>query len=188
MHAQHKDDQGRDFFDILGMLYRRKIVIAFPILLSVAIGWVIAAGQPPIYQANAIMVLDTRKTQVINIDSVLSRLPQEDAVLRSELDLISSSVLAEQVVDRLNLVEDPDLLMKDAFLPTRYVKVPPWVHPLRSLETSLRDRFPPGAKLIDADSTRAPRPAKSPDAQSGGGSRPLRSQGQQRWPHPTLSL
>jgi polysaccharide biosynthesis transport protein len=150
MHAQHKDDQGRDFFDILGMLYRRKIVIAFPILLSVAIGWVIAAGQPPIYQANAIMVLDTRKTQVINIDSVLSRLPQEDAVLRSELDLISSSVLAEQVVDRLNLAEDPDLLMKDAFLPTRYVKVPLWVHPLRSLETSLRDWFPPGARLIDA--------------------------------------
>src|SRR5690349_9778405 len=154
MREQHTSKRERDFFDVLRMLYRRKIIIVLPILLGAAIGWAVAAGQSPTYQASAVMVLDTRKIQVINLDSVVSRLPQDNAVLRSELDLISSRLLAERVVDRLNLMADPYLRVPRESLPL-------WVRPLRSVRSILSDWFPLGARTIDAI---LPKPAAMRDA------------------------
>jgi uncharacterized protein involved in exopolysaccharide biosynthesis len=120
MHEQHANSREHGFFDTLRMLHRRKIIISIPILLGAAIGWTITTGQESTYQSSAVMMLDARKVEVINIDSVVSRLPQDNAVLRSELDLISSHMLAGRVVDQLNLTQDH-------YLWRPRTQVPAWV-------------------------------------------------------------
>jgi polysaccharide biosynthesis transport protein len=89
---------------------RHKVVIAIPIAASVAIAYLFASSLPSQYTAEAMLALDARKVQVIQIDSVVSRLPQEEAVLRTELDALSSRSMAARVAERLDLVHDPDFL------------------------------------------------------------------------------
>lgn len=142
MHEQHANARENGFFDTLRMLQRRKIIISIPILLGAVIGWAITAGQVATYQSSAVIMLDARKVEVINIDSVVSRLPQDNAVLRSELDLISSRMLAGRVVDQLNLTQDH-------YLQSSRTQAPPWVKPLRDLRTNMAGWFPSGARILD---------------------------------------
>ena len=130
-------------FDILGMLRRRKLVIAIPILLGAATGWVATRNQPMSYQANTMVMVDTRKVEVININSVMSHLPQDNTVLRSELDLISSRLLAGRIVDRLDLTHDPHLL-------SDRIQTPPWVTVARDLQAALASRLPQAGRLLAA--------------------------------------
>src|SRR3954463_8792009 len=135
MHEQHANSREHGFSDALRMLHRRKIIISIPILLGAAIGWTITTGQESTYQSSAVMMLDARKVEVINIDSVVSRLPQDNAVLRSELDLISSRMLAGRVVDQLNLTQD-------RYLWRPRTHVPAWVKPMRDLQANMAGWFP----------------------------------------------
>src|SRR5262245_52415301 len=94
----------------LRMAARRKLVIALPIAAGAAIAYLLVSLQPPQYAAEAMLTLDTRKVQVVEVDSVVSRLPQENAVLRTELDALSSRSMASRVARDLNLTHDPDFL------------------------------------------------------------------------------
>ncbi|MFC3694936.1 GumC family protein [Chenggangzhangella methanolivorans] len=77
---------------------------------AAAVGLGVAGGvgvwlvTPNKYVAEAVVALDARKVQVITIDSVVSRLPQDSPVLRTELDLIASRSMAQKVARRLGLV------------------------------------------------------------------------------------
>jgi uncharacterized protein involved in exopolysaccharide biosynthesis/Mrp family chromosome partitioning ATPase len=87
---------------------------AIPRLLSVIVErrWLIlacvAAGlsaallgyldQPSRYSAEAALALDARKFQALPTESVISQLPQESPVLRTEVDIISSRSMAERVL------------------------------------------------------------------------------------------
>jgi polysaccharide biosynthesis transport protein len=89
---------------------RRKAVIALPIAAAAASAYLVASSLPPQYAAEAIMALDERMVQVIEIDSVVSRLPRDDAALRTELDALTSRSMAARVAERLDLVHDPEFL------------------------------------------------------------------------------
>ncbi|MFC7053948.1 GumC family protein [Hansschlegelia quercus] len=80
-------------------------VLAATIALGAATGAIVFAATPNRYVAEAVVALDARKVQVITLDSVVSRLPQDSPVLRTELDLIASRSMAEKVVDRLGLAD-----------------------------------------------------------------------------------
>jgi capsular exopolysaccharide synthesis family protein len=142
MRDIHSKPRENDFFDILRMLRRRKLIISIPILLGAAIGWAATLGQQATFQASAMVMLDTRKVEVINIDSVVSRLPQDNSVLRSEMDLISSRLLAGRIVDQMNLTQDPYLIgLRN--------QVPPWVRLLRDIQAVVAGPYPEGARLFD---------------------------------------
>ncbi|WP_431323942.1 GumC family protein [Rhizobium sp. YTU87027] len=55
----------------------------------------------PLYRSEAILALDGRKLQALPIEAVVSALPQESPVLRTELDIIGSRTMAERVASRL---------------------------------------------------------------------------------------
>jgi len=88
------------------LVKRHKILLIVPPLLALAFGWIVAANLPRRYAAEAVLALDARKVQIVQ-NEVVSGLPQENAPLRTELDIITSRSLAEQVVDRLGLISDP---------------------------------------------------------------------------------
>jgi exopolysaccharide transport family protein len=94
------------------------------LILGVAFGltalvMVAVLQQTPLYTATAQVLLDRQKMQVTDMEAVISGLPADSATVDSEVEILKSRALAERVVDRLNLVEDPefnDALREASFL------------------------------------------------------------------------
>ena len=85
-------------------------------VVALVSAWFVASAKPPQYVAEAVLALDSRKVQVIETDAVVSRLPQDAAALRTELDVLSSRSMAERVADRLDLVQE-DRFLRELSLP-----------------------------------------------------------------------
>lgn len=87
--------------DWIGIFKRRKVIILSAICLGLGLAALVLMATPPRYTAEASLVLEARKVQVILQDAVVSRLPQDSPVLRTELDIISSRSLAEKALEKL---------------------------------------------------------------------------------------
>jgi succinoglycan biosynthesis transport protein ExoP len=98
----------RELFRVVG---RQKSVILAPTILIAGVAWTIASTTAPRFASEASLAIDVRRVEVVEHE-VVSRFPQESPALalRTELDVISSRSLAEQVVNRLGLAADPDVL------------------------------------------------------------------------------
>lgn len=83
------------------VLWRRKYTVLLCLCLGIAVTFGLTMNRPKNYVAEAVVALDARKIQVLPTDEVVSRLPQESPVLRTELDVISSRSMAESVLHRL---------------------------------------------------------------------------------------
>src|SRR5215469_10251188 len=95
--------------DVVRFLNRHKVIILLPMVLFAGAAWLIASYTPPRFVAKAVLALDARKVQIVEHE-IVSRLPQENAALRTELDVIGSRSAADEVVDRLALTSDPEVL------------------------------------------------------------------------------
>ena len=100
---------GNRLREFLRLVNRRKALIFPPTVLFTGIALLIYLATPPRFESTAVIALDVRKVQVVDHE-VVSRLPQESAALRTELDVMRSRSLNEKVVDRLNLTVDPAVL------------------------------------------------------------------------------
>ena len=89
--------------EIFRILNRRKQIILAAIFITTVLTAIVTFQLTPLYRADTLLMLDARKTQVLDIKSVVSGLPQEAAALRSEVEIIKSRALAARVVDRLKL-------------------------------------------------------------------------------------
>jgi len=95
--------------DVARFLNRNKVIILLPMVLFAGAAWLIASYTPPRFVAKAVLALDARKVQIVEHE-IVSRLPQENAALRTELDVIGSRSAADEVVDQLALTSDPEVL------------------------------------------------------------------------------
>ena len=69
--------------------------------------FVLALVLPAHYKGEAIVMLDPRKTNVSNIEAVVSGLPSENSVIRSQIDIIKSRAVIDRVIEQLKLMENP---------------------------------------------------------------------------------
>lgn len=83
---------------LLQIINRRKGIIAICVILSMLAALAGYLRAPAQYLAEAVLVLDVRKLQGLPSESVVSALPQESPVLRTELDIINSRMMAERVL------------------------------------------------------------------------------------------
>lgn len=104
--------RAQDFLDLLGLartLWRGKFLITAMVLLCALVGvlysFVIAT---PMYRATAVVVLNSREEQVLDIESVVGGLTADAAVMNTEVQVISSRTLLAEVVQTLDLLEDPE--------------------------------------------------------------------------------
>jgi capsular exopolysaccharide synthesis family protein len=101
----------RDQFDLgemFRMLRRRRGIIFGTIGVVTLATILLVLTLTPRYTAETAILLDTRKTQVIDLQAVMSSLNTEAAALRSEIDVLRSRELAGRVVDKLGLMGDPN--------------------------------------------------------------------------------
>jgi succinoglycan biosynthesis transport protein ExoP len=87
--------------DLADMLHRRWGWLLLFTAAGIGAGAAVYASQPRLYRAEAVMALDVRRIQGMPIDQVVTPLPQENPVLRTELDMIGSRVMAQRVLAKL---------------------------------------------------------------------------------------
>ena len=66
----------------------------------------------PIYTSSTSVALESRQEQVVDIESVMTGLSGDQATINTEVEVIRSRGLVEKLVNRLNLMEDPDFNAK----------------------------------------------------------------------------
>ena len=92
--------------EVVRFVNRQKFIIFVPAVLIAGIAGTIASVTVPRYTATAALTLDVGKVQFVEHE-VVSPLPLENSTLRSELDVIHSRSLNDEVGVLLGLRSDP---------------------------------------------------------------------------------
>ncbi|MEO4001506.1 polysaccharide biosynthesis tyrosine autokinase [Mesorhizobium sp. CAU 1732] len=85
--------------NLLEVAKRRRYTIALAMVLGVGTSLLGYMQTPPTFVSEAVLVLDVRRVQIN--DAVVTPMPQDSPVLRTQLDIISSRMMAAQVLSRL---------------------------------------------------------------------------------------
>jgi capsular exopolysaccharide synthesis family protein len=120
--------------DIIRVLKRRKIIIFAPAVLGVGIAWTIASTTVPRFTSTSALTLNVGKVQIVDRE-VVSRLPLESSTLRSEIDVIRSRSLNDEVVVKLGLATDPAVVRE------AHAWLSPWPYAARGMRNALRSHF-----------------------------------------------
>ncbi len=94
--------------DLLRLMRTRRRLILQVAIIVVALTAVVAMVLPTIYSATAVVLLDQRKNAVADASAVLSNLPTDPASVQNQIQILSSRDLAGAVVDKLDLMDDPE--------------------------------------------------------------------------------
>ena len=92
--------------EIISLVGRRKLLIFAPAVVTAAIAWGMVSVTVPRYAATAALTLNVDRLHLVDRE-VVSRLPLENSTLRSEIDVIRSRSLNDEVVVQLGLAGDP---------------------------------------------------------------------------------
>lgn len=108
-HQQHVEDD--DIIDIRALalvLLRRKWIIINTALFCSVLSVLVLFQLTPRYTATAMLALETRQNQVVDVQSVLSGAGTDVAAIKTEIDVMTSRRLVGKAVDTLNLIRDPE--------------------------------------------------------------------------------
>lgn len=94
---------------VFDVLRRRKITFAVVASLVLAAGIVAVMRMVPQYETRALVLVDTRKNTLSDLQAISSGALQSDAVqVLTQVDIIRSPALAEQVASELHLASVPE--------------------------------------------------------------------------------
>ena len=89
-------------------LMRRKLVLLATILAITGGAFAIVSQQTPMYTAEALIHVQNRDAQVVEIDGVVEELIADPATIESEIQLLTSRAFLRRNVEELDLVNDPE--------------------------------------------------------------------------------
>ena len=101
---------GQVIDDVFGLLRRNLLIIFCTTLIGIAIGLAYVVYAPPLYSANAQIILDTRKLQVFQQQPVIADAPLDIASVESQMQILQSKAIALSVVRNLKLANDPTFI------------------------------------------------------------------------------
>ncbi|MFC3052237.1 GumC family protein [Kordiimonas pumila] len=102
------DDDILDIRALLMVLWRRKWVIVNTTVFCVVLALIIVVQLTPRYTATSLLAIETRKSSVVDLEAVMSGLGTDVAAIKTEIDVLKSRRLLGKMVDKLNLVKDPE--------------------------------------------------------------------------------
>ena len=106
------DRPREDEIDLLGLargLWRGKLWIVLTTLIAFGWGWYQAnVAAVPMYTAHAVVAMETRDENVLDISGVVTGLPGTLGTINTELGVMRSRGLIEKLVAELDLVSDPE--------------------------------------------------------------------------------
>ncbi len=146
-HQTQVDDDEIDLGKLFQTLWRGKLWILLSGLMALIIGvfyaYVVAV---PVYTANATVALETRQEQVMDIESVVTGLGGDQSTINTEVEVIRSRGLIEQLVMDMNLLEDPEF--NSTLRPEPAFSVGKVVEFIRGLVSALPEKQIPSQRAI----------------------------------------
>jgi uncharacterized protein involved in exopolysaccharide biosynthesis len=94
--------------DLVRVARARRGVIQAVTVSVVALTMIVLYSLPTLYSTSASVMLDPRNNNVADLSSVLSQLPTDPASLQNQVQILTSRDLAEDVIARLKLYDDPE--------------------------------------------------------------------------------
>jgi succinoglycan biosynthesis transport protein ExoP len=98
---------GIDFKELFKIARRRGPMVAVLGFLAALLGAVYALQLTPVYTASATLLIDTKQSNVIDAEAVVSGIGRDSSAIESELELIKSYDVSKRVVIKLKLDEQP---------------------------------------------------------------------------------
>ncbi|WP_254698529.1 MULTISPECIES: polysaccharide biosynthesis tyrosine autokinase [unclassified Sagittula] len=94
---------------LLSAVWRGKILIGFVVFVALLIGGYYAyVAATPMFQSTAVVMLNNREEQVVDLNNVIGGLGSDSTVVNTEVEVLKSRVLLGKVVDQLDLTTDPE--------------------------------------------------------------------------------
>ncbi|MGH6905801.1 MAG: Wzz/FepE/Etk N-terminal domain-containing protein, partial [Geminicoccaceae bacterium] len=89
-------------------LMRRRLLFLAPVVLITLGAFLWAKQQPPMYTAEALLHVQNRNAQVLEIEGVVEDLDVDAATIESEVEFIGSPAFVRRTVQQLDLSADPE--------------------------------------------------------------------------------
>ena len=103
------EDDVIDLSALVGTLWRGKWPIALTTAAAIVFGIYYAfVAAVPLYRSTAVVMLETDQANVVDLQSAFGGLGGESEEVNSELEVLKSRGLMGKVVDKLELVSDPE--------------------------------------------------------------------------------
>ena len=142
---------GIDLAEVFNVIRRRRSVILACIAIITIVSAAFVFQLTPRYTSMAEVILDPRKTQVVDLQSVLSSLPADTAVVRGEVEILKSNSIAEAVVKKTNLIAVPEF--NSRLQPRTMISM--LMEPVRWAVLSVKSLFTSAPGAPDMDPARA---------------------------------
>ena len=101
-------DSGVSLKDLLGIVRRRRVIILLTVCAITGLAALLAFQLTPRYTATADVMIKPRQVRVIDLESVVSELPPDRALIETELDLLRSHHHAQRVIEEMELLSDAE--------------------------------------------------------------------------------
>ncbi len=137
---------GEEIAQYVRVLWRRRWLIAAVTLLMLALAYWLLGMITPLYTASAKVMIDARRTQVVNNREVVSQLPPQLITVMGEVEVIRSRSLAVRVADKLNLWNDPEFNptlrpVPTGMIATLRLNINEWLAALRSSDDEMKSEL-----------------------------------------------
>lgn len=97
-----------DISYVIALLARQKYLIAGSIMLFAICGLAYALLTPPSFRAVSQIIIDPRRLDLFQKDSLFTGAPVDVGTVESQVQLLSSERIAAKVIDDLKLLDDPE--------------------------------------------------------------------------------
>ncbi len=97
-----------DLHQLWGVIRRRANVIAGCTILGTVLAAIFIFQLTPRYTAEATVMLETRKNQMVDFTSLMAGLTGDQSVVRSEMEILKSRALADKVAEKLDIDHWPE--------------------------------------------------------------------------------
>ena len=117
---------------IMSVIWRGKWIILATFLIGLMVGaYYIYFHAIPMYRSTAVVMLNNREEQVVDLESVIGGLSADASVVNTEVEVLRSRGLLGKVVDELDLTSDPEF--------NRFLQTPSLVD---QIKTQVRQLLP----------------------------------------------
>lgn len=109
MDAPQIETDEIDLAALFATIWRGKWIIILLTTIAVGLGGYYAYFlTTPLYQSTAVVILETKQDQIVDLQSVVGGLSGDTSEVNSEVQVLRSRGLMGKVVDRLDLTRDPE--------------------------------------------------------------------------------
>lgn len=95
-------------FRIIDVLWRRKLLIFSVVIVLMAGAAVQIASMIPLYDARALVLIDTRRNAMSDLQAIVSGSQADLLQVQTQVDILRSQALAIEVARRLDLMREPE--------------------------------------------------------------------------------